>query len=585
MTVINPQLEVDNSRDGQITGDTVDKTSSSNPYRFWLNSNHDGTEMMDGKYPVQEDLNPSSGSDVNNTAISCTRDLEDYSRIWITKDQMINQWLQSGKFLLALEWKSIAAGSPKIRIFPAYEPDGGRQYLTDSNTANSQISTPYGTAVTDKNGLQAVTSAKFFFPTTFWSNQSYDPTTYFLFDAISEGDGQLVVSLYQPDATTKVVESAPLYLRLRDIKKMYERWTVDPAASEDSNGGVTPNAVARIAAARSPGGFQYDANSPEEQKYILFVHGWNMDPWEKDAFAETAYKRLWWQGYKGRFGAFQWPTTYGFTGGIQAATDGRNFDNGEFVAWQSATGLLNKLNDLNSLYPGQVYLLAHSMGNVVAGEALRMAGVDTPVNTYVAAQAAIPAHAYDANCSPSPHSFYWTDPLGVTHNMDSGTTNRYAEYPTDGAPPYFNGIQGAQTFVNFYNENDYALSMWIVDQDFKPDNGIAFPGYYYDPPSTTHPTGFYYIAGSQDYDLFFPADTYKIFAYADEARSFALGATAGVNIFNGQPLGSTVWPDDTFDQGAYKEHPWHSAEFLFSNIEQNKFWNILMIKFGITPNP
>ena len=41
--------------------------------------------------------------------------------------------------------------------------------------------------------------------------------------------------------------------------------------------------------------------------------------WEKDRFAETAFKRLYWQGYQGRFGEFRWPTSYGFTGDIQPA--------------------------------------------------------------------------------------------------------------------------------------------------------------------------------------------------------------------------------------------------------------------------
>lgn len=102
-----------------------------------------------------------------------------------------------------------------------------------------------------------------------------------------------------------------------------------------------------------------------------------MQYWEKDRFAESAFKRLYWQGYQGRFGEFRWPTGYGFTGSFwDALTDPRNFDNSEYQAWQSAAGLLNKLNDLNAEYPNHVYMLAHSMGNIVAGEALRLAAQD-----------------------------------------------------------------------------------------------------------------------------------------------------------------------------------------------------------------
>ena len=31
---------------------------------------------------------------------------------------------------------------------------------------------------------------------------------------------------------------------------------------------------------------------------------YNLEPWERDAFAETAFNRLYWQKYKGKFGFF-----------------------------------------------------------------------------------------------------------------------------------------------------------------------------------------------------------------------------------------------------------------------------------------
>ena len=144
--------------------------------------------------------------------------------------------------------------------------------------------------------------------------------------------------------------------------------------------------------------YPYDPSIDSTTPYILYVHGWNMQTWEKDRFAESAYKRLYWQGYQGRFGIFRWPTGYGFADIWTLATNPTekdNYDLSEYQAWQSATGLLNKLTALNIQYPGQVYMLAHSMGNVVAGEALRLAGTTHVVNTYVTSQAAISAHTYD----------------------------------------------------------------------------------------------------------------------------------------------------------------------------------------------
>jgi len=287
---------------------------------------------------------------------------------------------------------------------------------------------------------------------------------------------------------------------------------------------------------------------------------------------ETAFKRLYWQGYKGHFGAFQWPTGYGFGGGAwDVLTDPRNFDNSESNAWASATGLLGKLNDLNNQYPGHVYLMAHSMGNVVAGEALKQSSGQV-VNTYVAMQAAIAAHAYDPSCAT--HSFYY---LGI--NRDNGTPNRFAEHWTNDASCYFNGINGAVTFVNFFNVNDYALSRWIIDQDFKPDSALfSATAYGYSSES-----GFYKITGSSTYYLDFPANTYEIFAYGDEARSFALGTTASVNRFTPQNVIS-LWPADLHEPGDYSAHVWHSAEFNFDNMQQRDYWRNLMSQFGLPTN-
>src|SRR5207245_2425168 len=152
-------------------------------------------------------------------------------------------------------------------------------------------------------------------------------------------------------------------------------------------------------------------------------------------------------------------------------TDPRHFDNSEYTAWRSAARLLNKLTSLNSQYPGHVYLLAHSMGNVVAGEALRLGGANLVVNTYVASQAAITAHAYDSTISGSTYllPFTYTYPTGPlsafgSRNYGPSTPNIYGNW--------FAGNSGAVgRRVNFYNANDFALAMprWGFDQILKPD--------------------------------------------------------------------------------------------------------------------
>jgi len=184
------------------------------------------------------------------------------------------------------------------------------------------------------------------------------PATHFIWCGVSNGAGGLTLTI--ADASGYTLAQTTAYIQIIDIKQMYERWTVG------DNPKVTPTNTAYLVVEDLPAWaspFQYPLPAAPNTPYILHVHGYNMKPWEKDRFAETAFKRLYWQAYQGRFGAFYWPT----------AQNPAQFGASEMQAWQSAQGLLNKLNALNTQYPGQVYLMAHSLGNVVAGEASRLA--------------------------------------------------------------------------------------------------------------------------------------------------------------------------------------------------------------------
>ena len=168
------------------------------------------------------------------------------------------------------------------------------------------------------------------------------------------------------DGSGNTLAQTTSYIQIVDIKQMYERYTVgeDPA--------IAPLTAPILASKDLPPGvpsFKYPAPQNTNTPYILHVHGYNMPMWSKDRFAETEYKRLYWQGYQGRFGEFRWPTTVQGVVNFNSA-----FDVSEFNAWKSATGLLNLLTNLNAAYPGHVYMTAHSHGNVVARRSLAFGG-------------------------------------------------------------------------------------------------------------------------------------------------------------------------------------------------------------------
>jgi hypothetical protein len=554
VTELNLQLAVDNNRDGDVTFDSADQTATEKPFRFWVNNDHDGYDSDIADYA---DLNPSGGSDADSLYITSSRDLEDFTRLWINT-QGITEELQNGTFLLALEWKD-TTDDPQLQFFQAAETNGGALYLTDTNVAAQQVSS-YGFHIIEYNHRNVLDKYNpFIFPTNFWSNISTNqPVAHLLFDAVSRGSGQLVVSIYKNDGTTKLAEGPPLYLKLQDVKEMYERYTV----------GSDPDAAPATTASLLTSPYSYDSTIPAENNYILFVHGWNMEQWAKDAFAETAFKRLYWQGYKGRFGAFYWPTTYGVSGTVSAIIDSGSFDAGELRGWQSGTGLKNLLTGLNSQYPGHVYLMAHSQGNIVAGEALRLA-TNQVVNTYVAMQAAVATHAYDPNATSRA-----LNSTGV--NLDSGTSNRYAIYYTPGATNYFNSMAGAGTCVNFQNISDWALNiLWEPDQDLKWDQN-------YTVWTTNGVDNYAYLAGPFSVqNLSFPQDTYEIFSHAVEARCHALGSqpdVAGAFKKDGtlQQVNLSIAP-----YGLGGEHKDHSGEFNSDNMRRAAFWKAVLNKMKL----
>jgi len=560
-TVYSVSLVLDKNHDGNmdLSFSGADATSQKSPFIFWCNNNFDRQHMVDftiiSSDSEQDDLLPGvedfsnldpDDPDYNykdlggNRVIPCTRDLEDFARLWvcgITPDLVSN--LPYGS-TVTLSWGDMGnpnPNNPAIDVFQSSEVAGGIGYLTNETTAVGQIDPSRHLYMGRIGPGQGIQLPAYLFENAYGRN-------HLIWCGVSNGVGQLTMTIN--DGSNNVLAQNSASIQIEDIKQMYERWTVG------DNPSIAPTSTPQLTGDGVPYAFQYAPSMDTNSTYILFVHGWNEPIWEKDRFAETAYKRLYWQGYQGRFGEFRWPTYYGFFAGEASyqAIDLRNFDNSEYNAWQSGAGLLNLLSSLNVEYPGHVYLFAHSMGNIVAGEALRLAGANQVVNTYVAMQAAVSAHAYD--------------PTTPTRDPLAGTPDCYAYYWTNGAPSYFNGVRGAGTYVNFCNTNDWALTqLWEPDQGLKPD-----AGYHYELPGQ-----FYYLFTP----INFPTNTYQIFSFADEARSYALGAQADV----GGKFNNIQVELDAAPYNFGRVHKYHSGEFRSDNPQRWQFWNAVLVNFEL----
>ena len=273
----------------------------------------------------------------------------------------------------------------------------------------------------------------------------------------------------------------------------------------------------------------------------MFVHGWRMPYAERVAFAETTFKRMYWQGYTGRFGTFSWPTGWfpkssnvgTVTTLLEVFSDINNYSRSERIARDTGPVLADKLADIKTDH--EVHLLAHSMGNVVASEALKAAS-GTVLDTYVATQAATAAGAYAPEAAPEMgvdstgrrgdidrgdaplwwlpfelagdlvNSFSRDDCLGQAdfevvwrcNNLDSDewlAFDKWYDIPPDWyrnahdvprqhpsrteRQAYYDGIRikvEGDRIINFFNQADAALDGWNLQQITKPDVGQQVTG-------------------------------------------------------------------------------------------------------------
>jgi len=491
--VIKIQLDVNHDGVMDLSFGGPDNTSQARPFRFWVNNDYD--RAPDGAVHGEEDDLASSDSDADSPDtgkpapdseyrrsdrnIPSLRDLEDFARLWISGiTTNLYPALPAG-VVAELSWGDKGSpnpNNPTIDIFGTPETDGGIGYLTNFLTGIAQTNSSwYGDRLGPGDSISVV----------FSNSAGWQHWSRAIWCGVKKGSGKLTLTFSQG---TNTIAETSTYIEVKDIKEMYERWTVGDIPQ------MAPTNKAYLAVEDLPGGappFQYTPPTDTNTPYILLVHDYDLSAWKKDRYAETAFKRLYWQGYEGRFGLFRWP-------GVQNSS--RPLDDSEFNAWRSGAGLRNLLTDLHSQYPGKVYLMAHGYGAVAAGEALRLAGTNYLVNTYIAMQGAVAAHAYDPSAPlrrPPPFT----------------TPDFYSFYHTNNAP-YFWPFGGAGAYINYFNTNDIVLiDDWRNTQETKPDFGYHWNG-------TNFSSGIIppYLL------LLFPADRYEIFAYCDEARSEAAGA-------------------------------------------------------------
>jgi pimeloyl-ACP methyl ester carboxylesterase len=562
-------VQLDVNHDGNMDMSLFAPDSTWNTMNFWVNELYD--QPGNGS-TLDQDLmvNLNQGSSFNTNLqpnyvyqrITCQRDLENFARLWIRGLPQLpaSQGYSVTLNLDTVPWNATSA----INLYQAVESDGGIGYLTDTNIAAAQVTTPYGSAVAQLmpwgSGFNVPRDA-----------QGKPTMTNFLFEGSAipgYGDGTGVAGILltvsqngQPVAQTEV------YVNFSHVRDMYERAVVTNVIQ------TWPEMVQQP----ETSGFEVLStpayNAAESKQLAVFVHGWRMTAWDWERFSATMFKRLYWQGFQGRFASLRWPTRsadtdtnllFGFI-----PSDKMTYNRSEHIAFESGTGAAAYFNNLRQRFTNDtISVCSHSMGGIVMMEALKeLAGSSqSPLDNYVLMQAAVPAHCYDTSVTNLP--FFEQEELLVP------TPDAYANYATG----ITNALRGK--IINFYNSADFALQQaWVPNEGFyfsssegpltmKPN---TFLGYSYNSSSgvaqvTTN--SWQIMVGATNVQPRIVTEPLELMPFVARPRSLAVGAQGNIGqTVNGGQLDLTTFgfADKEYD---------HSGEFNrnIQTLQVNQFY-------------
>jgi hypothetical protein len=543
-------IGVDMNRDGKISYAPGDRTSISQPFVFWVNDDYDVVSlkgqpkldeggqpvyrckdgnnydftMEDGRQVCEED-DLESGSNTGiydggaNERIESYRDLEDFAglELRIPENTLKHIKEQGGSIVLS------STADVRINLFKGKWADE-LNYMKNETVAKEQVQEPRWKGL----GISFPLDVEDF---------DEDGRLKLIFDVrqpTADNSEPSHIQLEVKDLKNEVIGDDTLYVEFRSIEKLYEHWTVGTGHGRESPIADTATLVS--------GSLNYNIDHGLERpdfndQYIMLVHGWRMKDFERRRFAETAMKRLYWEGYKGRFGLFSWPTGWfekppyatPEQEGDAAALDPQNYDRSEAKARRTGSRLYALLHELRTRQ-SSLHITAHSMGNVVVSEALRHAVFNDAesqlVDSYIAMQSAEAAQAF----APDAPDMNVSLPGEVLAKLDTWTDVQFDNpdqpfetawqalnkvcttfngslvcpgYESFDIPPnqyqqsilsprsmedstwvrggsqtpthYYRHInQKSGRILSFYNTQDYALNGWEFNQATKPDSGTRW---------------------------------------------------------------------------------------------------------------
>ena len=289
----------------------TDTSSSKIPHPFWINNDFDnGDHANRNSLAATDTSSAESDPDWQNTSDTSLRDLEDFLAFQINVS-LANKLGED--FVISLTY---SGNSDALHIYRDNSGTVGSDFLRDQATAFNTL------------GSMKLVSGGFFSGLSDGIQISLSEfkeasTIQYLLEAARASEGKLKIELKKKSngfmfgASSTLVGVDQASLKTSDVDTWYQHYTVgntvyaypQPYVPIHSQY-LAPIFPPIASTTASYSGASVADNAERDSDYIVFVHGWRMLPEEREAYAETSLKRLFWEGSFANFVLFSWPTDW-----------------------------------------------------------------------------------------------------------------------------------------------------------------------------------------------------------------------------------------------------------------------------------
>jgi hypothetical protein len=372
IALVKGGLEVDYNRDGTITAGEIPPRGL--PQRHWINDDQDETDCEGDDIDTPGTTSWRANWQVNG--INGQRDLVDYFSVNLAIAEVVRLLPPADGYRYSLRQVDRAVNFAYTSQRPTearlhHEMPGLHRFRDESGEATKDVLHAWVHRLSD-TGEMPIDEA--------WLAR-IEQTGHglILVEGARETKNPLQVVVTKGGLETLVIS---LPLEIVPVESMYRSVDLTGVCRDYQGNLVTAPIAARPNEVGNPKGLP-DAELSDG--WVVFLHGYNVDAQRARGWHAEVFKRLYVMGSRARFVGVTW---YGNTG---MRVDGTCLDDHQAVFNALQTGDQLKAA-LGFLDPAKTTVVAHSLGNMVACQAIQKTGL-TP-RRYLMLNAAVPTEAF-----------------------------------------------------------------------------------------------------------------------------------------------------------------------------------------------